>query len=314
MDMTTYGVIGCGAVGGLYGARLQQAGFDVHFMPHSDFDHVKRNGLLIESINGDFHLPKVNVYPAPETMPPCDVLIVAVKATQNRLFPQLLKAPLKENGFVLLLQNGLGGEEQAAAVVGPDRVVGGLPFLCSYKAGPGHIKHVDYGHVKIAEYKVDASFGGTTPRMGRLVSDFKQAGFELEPLPDLLLARWMKLVWNVPFNGLSVILNATTDELMANLDSRVLVEKLMIEMLDGARAFGRTIPQSFIQTMLEYTLKMTPYKPSMRLDHDNRRPMEVEAIYGNPVRAAASKGVALPHTETLYRQLKFLDARNNENG
>ena len=310
MGMTTYGVIGCGAVGGLYGAKLQAAGFDLHFLPHSDFEYVKRNGLIVESINGDVRLPKVNAYSSPETMPPCDVLIVAVKATQNRLFPQLLKAPLKKDGVILLLQNGLGGEEQVAAVVGPDRVVGGMPFLCSYKVGPGHIRHVDYGQVKIAEYRKDGGHGGITPRMERLVSDFKRAGFEMEPLADLVLARWMKLTWNIPFNGLSVILNAGTDELMANVDSRVLVEKLMIETLDGARAFGRTIPQSFVQTMLNDTVKMKPYKPSMKLDYDNRRPMEVEAIYGNPVRAAVSKGVALPHTETLYRQLKFLDARN----
>jgi 2-dehydropantoate 2-reductase len=86
----------------------------------------------------------------------------------------------------------------------------------------------------------------------------------------------------------------------------------MRETLAGASAFGRTIPESFVQTMLADTLKMKPYKPSMRLDYESRKSMEVEAIYGNPVRAAASEGVALPHTETLYRQLKFLDARNKQ--
>jgi 2-dehydropantoate 2-reductase len=311
MGTRTYCIIGCGAVGGLYGSRLQAAGFDVHFLLNTDFQHVKQNGLFVESINGDIRLPRVNACNSPDAMPPCDVLIVAVKATQNRLFPQLLKAPLKKDGFVLLLQNGLGGEEQVAAVVGPGRVVGGMPFLCSYKVGPGHIRHLDYGKVKIAEYTADGSPGGITPRMEQLCSDFQLAGFEMEPLADLVPARWMKLTWNVPFNGLSVILNAETDELMKNENSRALVEKLMQETLAGAKAFGRTIPESFVQTMLADTLKMKPYKPSMRLDYESRKPMEVEAIYGNPVRAAASRGVSLPHTETLYRQLKFLDARGS---
>jgi 2-dehydropantoate 2-reductase len=312
MGSRRYGVIGGGAVGGLYGSRLQAAGIDVHFLLNTDFEHVKKNGLFVESINGDIRLPKVNAYNSPAAMPPCDVLIVAVKATQNRLLPQLLKAPMKKGGFVLLLQNGLGGEEQVAAVVGPDRVVGGMPFLCSHKIGPGHIRHLDYGYVKIAEYTSSGTPGGIAPRMEQLCSDFKLAGFEMEPLADLVLARWMKLTWNVPFNGLSVILNAETDELMKNADSRALVEKLMRETLAGAKAFGRTITESFIQTMLADTLKMKPYKPSMRLDYENRKPMEVEAIYGNPIRAAASKGVTLPHTETLYRELKFLDARHKE--
>jgi 2-dehydropantoate 2-reductase len=127
---------------------------------------------------------------------------------------------------------------------------------------------------------------------------------------DLLTARWKKLVWNIPFNGLSVVLNATTTEMMADPDARALAEALMREVVADAAACGRQIGKEFVQKMLAYTAKMIPYRTSMKIDYDERRPMEVEAIYGNPLRAAKRAGADSPRLEALYRQLKFMDARN----
>jgi 2-dehydropantoate 2-reductase len=120
-------------------------------------------------------------------------------------------------------------------------------------------------------------------------------------------------VWNIPYNGLSVVLNATTDELMADKHTRSLVEQLMGEVVAAAAATGRIICDRFIQTMLDYTEKMTPYRTSMKLDYDEGRQMEVETLFGNPLRAATARGANLPLISMLYRQLKFLDAKNRRN-
>ncbi|MDJ0733808.1 MAG: putative 2-dehydropantoate 2-reductase [Nostocaceae cyanobacterium] len=310
MSNYKYAILGTGALGGFYGAKLQKGGFDVHFLLRRDYEHVTKNGLIIDSKDGDFTLPKVKAYCDVAKMPKCDVVIVAFKTTQNDLLPQMLPSVVKDDGVVLVLQNGLGIEEEVANIVGSNRVMGGLCFLCSNKVGLGHIRHLDYGQITLGEYAVDYYPVGITQRMQQIQKDFETAGVRIELAEDLLLGRWQKLVWNIPYNGLSVILDATTDELMADVHTRELVEQLMYEVALGAKSGGRIISVGFIEMMLDYTVKMKPYRTSMKIDYDEHRPLEVEAIVGNPLRKAQAAGVNLPLIGCLYRQLKFLDGRN----
>ena len=124
---------------------------------------------------------------------------------------------------------------------------------------------------------------------------------------DLATARWKKLIWNIPFNGLSVALNASTDELMDNPESCALARSLMKEVHQAAAACGSVMSGRVIETTLEVTREMVPYDSSMRLDYLNHRPMEVEAIFGNPIRAAIERGCEMPRVQVLYRQLLFLN-------
>ncbi|ALF53855.1 2-dehydropantoate 2-reductase [Nostoc piscinale CENA21] len=305
-----YAIIGTGALGGFYGAKLQHAGLDVHFLLKSDYEQVRQHGLIIESKDGDFTLPQVNAYNDADKMPQCDVVIVALKTIQNYLLPQLLPPVIKNNGVVLVLQNGLDIELEIAQIVSNVNIIGGLCFLCSNKVGQGHIRHLDYGHISLGEYSHNYEAEGITNRMQQIANDFQNAGIAIELTEDLLLARWQKLVWNIPYNGLSVVLNARTDELMANSYTRQLVEQLMDEVAAGAKSTGRIIADSFIQKMLDYTVKMKPYRTSMKIDYDEQRPLEVEAIIGNSLRKAQAAGVFLPQINCLYNQLKFLDSRN----
>lgn len=274
------------------------------------YEHVSKHGLIVESPDGDFTLPQVHAYGDVSKMPRCDVVVVALKTTQNYLLPQLLPAVTKDDGVVLVLQNGLGIEDEVARIVGFDRVIGGLCFLCSNKVGAGHIRHLDYKEIKLGEYAPDYKPGGITKRMRQIADDFECANIPIKLAEDLLLARWQKLVWNIPYNGLSVVLNAMTDELMADIHIRYLVEQLMREVVDGAAKCDRHIPDSFIKEMLDHTAKMKPYRTSMKVDYDERRSLEVEAIFGNPLRLAQAAGTNLPQIATLYQQLKFLDNKN----
>lgn len=305
----SYAILGTGALGGFYGARLQRSGLEVHFLLHSDYQVVLQSGLIIDSIEGDFTLAKVNAYQNAQEMPPCDVVIVALKTTQNHLLSQLLPLVLKEQGVVLVLQNGLGMEDEIAALVGDHRVMGGLCFLCANKIGGGHICHLDYGAITLADYAKNYQPAGITERMKQIATDFRNAGILIDLSEDLLHARWQKLVWNIPYNGLSVILNAMTDEMMANPYSRSLVEELMAEVVQGAKSCGRTIEPAFVTRMLTNTAKMKPYKTSMKLDYDLGRTMELSAIFGNPLRFAIQAGVVLPKIAVLYQQLQFLNTR-----
>lgn len=312
MPNRNYAIVGTGALGGFYGARLQKADFEVNFLLRSDYDHVKQHGLIVESPEGDFTLPQIRAYHDSRKMPQCDVVIVAVKTTQNHLLPKILPHLLKDDGVVLVLQNGLNIEPEIAKIVGAERVIGGLCFLCSYKVSPGHICHIDYGAITLGEYTENYKKIGITSRLHKIASDFRRAQIPIKLSGDLLLSRWKKLVWNIPYNGLSVVLNARTDELMANPDTLILVEEIMTEVVAGAKICARIIPDDFISDMLDYTQKMKPYRTSMKIDYDESRPLEVEAIFGNPIRAAQQGGIKLPQIEVLYRMLKFVNAQRQE--
>lgn len=310
MTARHYAIIGTGAIGGYYGGLLARHGHRVHFLLRSDFDHVQAHGLRVDSVRGGFTLPpqRLLVYARPQDMPPCDVAIVCLKSTHNHLLPQLLP-PLTTRGAVLMFQNGLGVEQAAADLVGPDRVLGGLAFVCCHKVGPGHVAHLDYGQVRLGELVAPSGPPGISPRLAAIAADFAAAGIDVQPVPDLLAARWHKLVWNIPYNGLSVVLDAATDRIMADPAGRDLCRALMVEVQAGATACGKTIADVFIDEMLDHTLQMTPYLPSMKLDFDAGRALELDALYAAPLRAAAAAGVALPRIAALHQMLRFLAAK-----
>ncbi|MGF1457394.1 MAG: putative 2-dehydropantoate 2-reductase [Leptolyngbyaceae cyanobacterium] len=314
-----YAVIGAGAIGGYYGACLQKSGQDVYFLLHSDFAVVQQHGLRVDSVAGDFVLSDVQAYRTTTDMPTVDVVIIGLKTVHNlTLLPQLLRPLLNPGTVILTLQNGLDIEADIAAAAPHQTILGGLCFICSNKIGPGHIHHLDYGSILLGEYSPQQAPVPISNQLRAIAQDFTQAGITIEVTDDLYLSRWRKLLWNVPFNSLSVILNATTDAMMADANARQLATDLMHEVVTAANACGRratpegdrTLPPELIDKMLARTATMKPYRTSMKIDFDAGRPLEIEAIVGHPLRAAQRVGVDTPRMDMLYHQLKALDARN----
>ncbi len=305
----SYAIIGAGAVGGFYGARLAHSGHDVHFLFRNDCKQAQEQGLSIESPSGDFSLSPVNAYDNPRDMPRCDVAIVAVKATQNHALGDILPHVLTEDGVVALFQNGLLQEKIIAGIPGVRRVISVLCFICSSKVGPARIRHYEYGRVQLAEFGKNGNPAGITSAVQALADDLRRAGIDVSVSDDWLLARWKKLVWNIPFNGLTVALDTDTQSIMNDGSAKALAVTLMHETVAGAAAFSRTIEDNFVQRMIAYTCEMKPYLPSMKLDFDAGRPMELDAMYRAPVAAAAAKGVGMPVTRALLQQLTFLENR-----
>ena len=305
-NKTHFTIVGTGAVGGFYGALLQKADFHVNFLLNTDYNYVKENGLTIESTLGDFALPEVNAYNDPKEIPASDVVIIALKTTANHHLKDILPHITGDQTIVLTLQNGLGSEEEIAPYANPDHIIGGLCFLCSNKVGPGHIRHLDYGLITLGEYRADGSPGGITPRLQKLGDELSSAGIPIRLVEDLSQARWKKLVWNIPFNGLSVAENKLTDKLIKEPKTRKRCITMMHEVAEASAACSRPIEPEFIEKMITDTEKMEPYAPSMKLDYDRNSTMEIEAIYGTPLRIAEAAGIDMPETRKLYEQLKDL--------
>ena len=304
--MASYAILGTGAVGGYYGGLLQKAGREVRFLVRGDFAHVRANGLRIDSPKGNFVLAKVDAYNASEKMPPCDVAVVAWKSTENRSLADALPKVLKPGGTVVVLQNGLDPERDAAAVLPGSPILSGLCFLCSRKAGPGWIQHLDYGAVTWARYSPQGA-QGITAEMKTIGEDLQAAGVEVRLHEDWRAARWRKLVWNIPFNGMCALLERDTAQLLREPSTRAQISAMIDEVMAGAAACGCPLPADFRDRMLKDTDRMAPYEPSMKLDRDAGRAMELEAIYARPLEAIVKAGGRAPLIEALHMRLREVE-------
>jgi 2-dehydropantoate 2-reductase len=299
------GIVGTGAIGGFYGGLLAKNGNDVHFLLNSDYEYVKVNGLQIDSeLLGKIRLPHVNAYRTSNEMPPCDIIMVCLKTLLNQsLLPAILPPILKDNSIVILVQNGLGIEAELAELLPNISIAGGLAFIASNKVGPGHIHHIDQGHINIGNYNVK-----DTPLLLQFVDALNAAGIKTRYSDDLSYLRWRKLVWNIAFNGTTVVLNATTDQLLKQPESRQLLKDLMLEVIHGAQACGVDLEERLAEEQLTLTDTFPAYKPSMKLDYDHKRPMEIKYIYDNPVIEAAKYGFDMRKIKVIADQLHFLES------
>ena len=303
----TYSVVGMGAIGGFYGGRLARAGREVHFLSHSDYEYVLEHGLRVDSCDGDFTLPHIHAYCHAQDMPKTDVILVGLKSVKNHdVLPELLRPLLHDDVVVVLIQNGIGLEDDLQHVFPNLQIVAGLAFICSAKVGPGHINHQCYGSINLGNYSA------SKPNFEALLQDFLDAGFQAAEVP-YLEARWKKAVWNMPFNGMTVALNTSTDRLLKNPATRQLIYDQMMEVIGAANALGvDTLTPEFADKMIQMTDDMVPYSPSMKLDFDFHRPMEIPYLYTRPIAEAKKVGFEMPKLAMLRDELTFIQMSNEK--
>ncbi len=296
-----YGVIGSGAIGGYYGGRLAKAGQEVHFLFRSDYEYVKKNGLQVDSCDGSFHI-QANAYNNTADMPQCDVVLVCLKSVNNDKLKKLLPPLLHPRTLVVLIQNGIGVEEDVQRDFPGVQLAAGLAFICSAKTEHGRVNHQCYGSINLANYSCrDEAL------MEAVVAEFREAGIETG-FVEYHEARWKKAVWNMPFNGMTVALHAQTDELLKHPATRQLIREQMMEVVGAARALGvNGVDEAFVDKMIQMTDEMTPYSPSMRLDYDFHRRMEIYYLYTRPIETARKAGFRMSKLEMLEAELKFLE-------
>ena len=264
---------------------------------------MKEHGIQVDSCDGSFHLDHVNVYQYAADMPKCDVVIVGLKTTNNHLLADLLPPLFLEHTVVVLIQNGIGVEADVQKMFPHVQLIAGLAFICSAKTEPGRVNHQCYGSINLANYSCQDESVFTA-----ILNDFINGGIQTGSVP-YDEARWKKAVWNMPFNGMTVALNTQTDLLLKNPATRQLIRDLMGEVVGAARHLGVTgLDEAFIDKMIEMTDEMTPYSPSMKLDYDLHRPMEIYYIYSRPIQIAREAGFPMPKLEMLEAELKFLQA------
>lgn len=327
-------VVGCGAVGSYYGARLARDGHELYFLLRSDYEAVRRNGVSVRSPQGDFQV-RPRCARTPEEIGCSDVVMIGLKTTANEQFSKLLPPLVDSSTAIVTLQNGLGNEEQLARVFPSEQIMGGLCFVCLNRLGPGLIHHIDHGLVMLGEFQ-----RWPEPRTHDIASAFRHAGIPCKVAANLALAHWEKLVWNIPFNGLGVAGVAgyaavvkggsedppshrsfgeaseddgkapeclTTDKLLGDPKWENLVRELMLEVISAARALGYDLLESLAEKQIERTRTMGAYKASTLLDFEKGMPLELESLFLEPLRRAKGVGASVPRLESLCRVLERLN-------
>jgi 2-dehydropantoate 2-reductase len=299
------GIIGSGAVGTYYGAKLAHAGSDVHFLMRGDLTEVRREGILVRGEGENFRVSNVNCYNSTKEIGPCDLVIVSIKTTSNGDLVDLIPPLLHEQTMVLTLQNGLGNEEFLASHFGADRVLGGLCFIAVERHSKSEVERYAYGQLILGEFGRPA-----LPRTHEVAAEFTRANVRCTVTENLALERWRKLIWNIPFNGLSIVAGEIDTAAIINDENlRRLTLALMSEVIAAANKCGHSLPSDAWRKHIERTESMSGYKPSTLSDWAAGRTLETEAIWGEPVRRAAAAGAQMPRTEMIYLLLKELDER-----
>ena len=300
-------LFGTGAVGSFYAGKLSQAGASVSVVSRSDFEIVKKQGIKIKSTLGDFHfIPDRVLKSGAEYHDSPDFLIVATKVLPEIDVYNMIKDSVTPESSIVLLQNGIDIERSIVEKFPHNEIISALAFICVSRTEYGIINHQDYGRIMIGRYP-----GGSSEKVDIINELMSKSGLPAESTEDVIAARWKKLLWNAPFNPLSVICGgADTSELLEHPEIRELCREIMNEVLLLSIADGHPLDETMITKNIEDTEKMTPYKTSMLLDYENKRPMEVEAILGNAVKIAGKYDINLTHIKTLYALLSIINQKN----
>ena len=299
----TVAIVGAGAIGTYYGARLALAGSDVRFLMRSDLEAVRSRGsILLHERSGILVLKPVTCFASAQEIGVVDLVLVTLKTTSNPDLREILPALVGPKTAVVTLQNGLGNEDYLAGIVSPEQILGGLCFIAVVRSGPGELKSYHTpGHITLGEFKGP----GSSERSRAIAALISASGVPCQVVDSLLEARWRKLIWNIPFNGLSIAAGGiATDRILADPVMAAEIRALMDEVALAASAQGFVIPESFIQGQIDVTPPMGAYQPSSLIDFLAGKEVEIEAIWGEPLRRARALGVPTPRLSLLYSVLR----------
>jgi 2-dehydropantoate 2-reductase len=296
-------IFGVGGVGGYFGGRLAMSGNDVTFIARGNhLENIKRNGLRVDSINGDFVIPKAQATNDPSSIGHVDLVLVAVKAWQVPDAASAIKPMIGAHTTVLPLLNGVEAVPQLAAEIGNERIVGGLCKLISSIVGPGHIKHAGVvPYVALGELD-----GSESARVDGIYDAFISAGVTVEKSESIQTAIWEKFLFIAAWSGVGAVTRVPVGMIRENNSTRNLLISSMQEIASVALSQGVGLLDDVVEKTMNY-LDSLPYEgtASMQRDIEEGRPSELESQTGAVVRLGKQHEVATPVNSFIYSLLSL---------
>lgn len=304
-------IIGAGAIGSYYGGALVRAGRRVAFYETHAGAALRAEGLQWEHGKEHAHLHPLAIFETPSDIKPAHTWIVALKATQMELLKDLAVEVSPHPRRIILMQNGIGMEQGLAEQFPGSLIFGAACFAAITKTGPTSVSLQEGGLVSLGQYRVGDDTEPVSQELGELAAELTSGGWSVETHASLMRMRWSKLLWNIPFNGLSVLRDRRdVAGLLRDPESRTQIDTVGSELLRLANADQCPLPTELWKKMLAFTSGMKPYGTSMKSDYDQRRPLELDAFFKYPLTVARRHAVEIPCLRQLHQDLVRMDLEN----
>jgi 2-dehydropantoate 2-reductase len=299
-----FAIVGSGAVGGYYGARLANAGHEVTFMARgSHLRAIRERGLLVWSPLGDFTV-RAPAEEDPSAVGEVDVVVLAVKTYDNGTALPSVANLCRNKALILTLQNGVDSVDEVAAVAGQQHVIGGSAYIATALSLPGLIEQTGT-HRRIV---FGEAFGGCTsitPRVAQLAEALEKAGVEVEPVPDARVPLWEKFIYLAVFAGFTGAARLPIGPLWSDPHGREAFLQAVREVMAVAKAEGVTLGGDVLDRIVKYVDALPPStRSSLLIDLQQGKRIEVEALQGSVVRRGRARGVPTPMMDAFYAVLK----------
>jgi 2-dehydropantoate 2-reductase len=300
-----FAILGSGAVGGYFGAKLARAGQEVTFIARgAHLEAIRARGLEVKSATlGDF-VVKTPAESDTAKVGPVDVVLVSVKAYDNATALPMLAPMIGPETVVLTLQNGVDSVNEVAAVVGEAHVLGGTTYVATALEGPGLIVQTGV-HRSIIFGEVFGDRSRVSPRVQAIADILATADIQVTPVADARVPIWDKFVYLVAFSGFTGASRLAIGHIWKFPQVQEMFYATSREIAAIAKAEGVTISANRFETLKEYMDHIPPTtRSSLLIDLEQGKRIEVEALQGAAVRRAEKLGVPVPITSTLYAVLK----------
>lgn len=306
-------IIGSGALGKTYGGILALGGHDVHFLMKSEYEKIcEAQGFELNFLKLE---KKVQVHPKiyleANKLPPSDLVIIALKTTQNSQIRELLSSCLQKNTVLLVMQNGIGNEEYFSSIFPENPIIAGVSTFGVTREDPLHTKIHNIGELRLAPFKLDYS-----QHCEEIYAQFQNAVDKnflkhfVKIFKNHREIRWRKLLWNTVFGPLSIIHDKPVNRLVTDYKEKVI--ELMFEIKKIAFCDGVNIEDNYIHKVIEETLLQLNYYPSMYVDYKNGKAIEKEYLLNNVLKASNQHNIVSSELCNMEKQLSNLYKEKRE--
>ncbi|HWH79180.1 MAG TPA: 2-dehydropantoate 2-reductase [Candidatus Binatus sp.] len=299
------GVMGSGAVGGYFGAKLARNRHQVAFLARgAHLAAMRANGLQVKSPNGDLQIHDAQFTDDAASAGQVDLILFCVKSYDTEDAAETIKPMVADRTIILSLQNGIDNPAKLARVYGKQKVLPAVVYVGTQLSAPGVISHTTGGRIVFGPLD-----GAVNDRIKTLEQTLNEAGIPSQSSSEIRRVQWTKLLWNAPFCAISCLIHADTKQIVESESLVKLAVACMTEVQTAARLDQVDLAVQLFDDVLDFSRSLGDFKPSMLQDLEAGKPLEYEAFNGYIVRLLKDAGQPAPVNECFYRMLKFLDAR-----
>ena len=298
-------VMGSGAVGGYFGAKLAAAKHRVAFIARgSHLAAMQANGLQLKSVNGDLHIRDAQFSADAQTVGHADLILFCVKSYDTTTAAESIRPMVSDRTLILSLQNGIDNPEKLACIYGEPRVLPAVVYVGAQVTEPGLITHSTGGRIIFGQ--MDNEISAPAQRVAKILTE---AEIPCETTAEIRKVQWTKLLWNAPFCAISCATQANMKQIVESEQLVRLALDCMAEVKAAARTKGIELERRLFDNAIGFSRTLGEFKPSMLQDLESNKPLEYEAFNGVVVRLLEAAGRSAPINQTFFAMLAFLDQK-----